>query len=196
MPVNNEDALTCKQKIWGKNWLYLKPYFKAFHLFSMFLKLSGYIYWQLIAGSSNLYNNLLSGFFEKCEICRHAPNYIYMCKNCNKRSWMILLTRDRLEQFSSLFVLSFQWNQTTMRWSSVSQAYHFLKKLANCVDSMLISLFLWCLKLRFKIFRKRYHSIFSHFAIIEAVMSGTNSLKRFLKKKLVVQRNTKILRWI
>ena len=119
-----------------------------------------------------------------------------MCKNCNKRSWM-QVNKDSSYTRSPwaillFFVLSFQWNQTTMRWSSVSQAYHFLKKLANCVDSMLISLFLWCLKLRFKIFRKCYHSIFSHFAIIEAVMAGTNSLKRFLKKKIGVQRNTKI----
>ena len=53
----------------------------------------------------------------------------------------ILLTRDRLEQFPSFFVHSFQWNQTTMRRSRVSKAYHFLKKLANCVDSLLFHCF-------------------------------------------------------
>ena len=53
----------------------------------------------------------------------------------------ILLTHDRPEQFSCLFGRSFQWNQTTMRSSRVSKAYHFLKKLANCVDSMLFHCF-------------------------------------------------------
>ena len=40
-------------------------------------------------------------------------------KNCKKSNWMqvnkILLTRDLPEQFPSVFVRSFQWNQTTMR---------------------------------------------------------------------------------
>ena len=61
-------------------------------------------------------------------------------KNCNKRSVMevnkILLIRDR----PSIFV-SFQWNQTTMRWSRFSKSYHFLKVLANCIDSMLFHCF-------------------------------------------------------
>ena len=52
--------------------------------------------------------------------------------------------------------------------------------------------FLRCLKLRFKISQKRSHRICTNFAIDEAIMAGTNSLKRFLKKKLLVQRNTKI----
>ena len=38
------------------------------------------------------------------------------------------------------------------------------------------------INLHFKIFRKRSHGICSNFAIIEAIMAGTNSLKRFLKK--------------
>ena len=117
------------------------------------------------------------------------------CKTCNKSSWMqvnkILLTRDRPEEFPSFFVHSFQWNQTTMRWSCVSKAYHFLKKLANCVDSMLFQCFIWFLNFRFKIFRKRSHRICSDFAIILAIMEGTNFLKRFLKK-LLVQRKTMI----
>ena len=28
-------TLTCKQKIWGKNWLYLRPYLKAFPVFNV-----------------------------------------------------------------------------------------------------------------------------------------------------------------
>ena len=28
-------TLTSKHKIWGKNWLYLRPYFKAFPVFNV-----------------------------------------------------------------------------------------------------------------------------------------------------------------
>ena len=28
-------TLICKQKIWGKNWLYLRPYLKAFPVFNV-----------------------------------------------------------------------------------------------------------------------------------------------------------------
>ena len=75
----------------------------------------------------------------------HCFHYQITCKKCNKSSWMqannILLTRDRPEQFPSFFVRSFQWNQTSMRWSRISKSYHFLKILANCVDSMLFHCF-------------------------------------------------------
>ena len=105
-------------------------------------------------------------------------------KNCIKSIWMqvnkILLNRDRPEQFPSFFGCSLQWNQTTMRWSRVPKAYHFLRVLANCAAS--ISLFLWFLKLHFEISRKRSHRISSNFAIIEAIIVGTYSLKRFLQK--------------
>ena len=53
----------------------------------------------------------------------------------------ILLTCDRPEQFPSFFVCSFQWNQTTLRWSRVPKAYHFVKILANCAASMLFHCF-------------------------------------------------------
>ena len=36
------------------------------------------------------------------------------------------------------------------------------------------------------------HFHFNWVILIEAIMAGTDSLKRFLKKKLLVQRNTKI----
>ena len=68
-----------------------------------------------------------------------------------------------------------------------SPLFHFLKKLANCVDSLL---FHCCYD--FKIFRKRSHTICSNFAIIEAIVAGTNSLKRFLKKKTLDIENAKI----
>ena len=86
---------------------------------------------------------LSSGFLNNAKF---VGMYQIACKNCNKSCWMqvnkILLTRDRPEQFSSFFVRSFQWNQTTMRWSRFFKAYHFLKMLANCVDSMLFNFFM------------------------------------------------------
>ena len=53
----------------------------------------------------------------------------------------ILLSRDRPEQFPSFLEGSFQWYQTTMRRSRVSKACHFLRILANFVDSMLFHRF-------------------------------------------------------
>ena len=121
---------------------YIGGLFKKPSLFSMFLNLAGFIYWQFILRLSSLWKNLSSGFLNNAKFV--GVDQI-MCKNCNKSSWMqvnkILLTRDRPEQFPSFFVCSFQWNQTTMRWSRVSKAYHFLKNLANCVDSMLFHCF-------------------------------------------------------
>ena len=86
------------------------------------------------------------------------------------------------QSHSPHFVRSFQWNQTTMRWSRFSKAYHVLKVLANCVDSMLFHCFYDSLKLRFKILPKHSHRICSNFAIIKAIMVGTYSLRRFLQK--------------
>ena len=54
----------------------------------------------------------------------------------------MFLTRDRPEQFSSFLVRSFQLNQITMRLSLVSKAYHFLKKLANCVIACYFTVFM------------------------------------------------------
>ena len=120
--------------------------------------------------------------------CLKNAKFLFMdqitCKNCNKRSWMqvnkILLNRDCPEQFSSFFVRSFQWNQTTMRWGLVSTAYHFLKNLAVWIAYY----FLRCLKPRFKIFWKHSYRICSNFDIIDAIIASTNSLKRFLKRTL------------
>ena len=59
----------------------------------------------------------------------------------------IILTHDCPEQLRSLLVCSFQWDQTNMTWSRISKAYHFLKWLANCVDTHAISLLFRFLKL-------------------------------------------------
>ena len=102
----------------------------------MFLKLAGYIYWQLISRFSSLKKELYSGFWNNAKFVGMVQ---ITYKNCNKSSWMqvnkILLSRDRPDQFPPFLVRSFQWYQTTMTWSRVSKACHFLKILANCVDS-------------------------------------------------------------
>ena len=115
---------------------------KKYSLFSMFLKLAGNISWQLISELSNLEKNLSSHFWKNAKFL--GMDHI-TSKNCIKSSWMqvnkILLTRDRPEQFPSFFVCSFQWNQSTMRWSRVPKAYHFLNILANWAASMLFHCF-------------------------------------------------------
>ena len=134
-------TLTCKHKIWGENWLCLSPYLKAFPVFNV-LKTCREYFLTIDVGVIEFIKKLSSGFWKNA-------NFLGMdqitSKNCIKSSWMqvnkILLTRDRPEQFLSFFVYSFQWNQTTMRWSLVPKAYHFLKILANCVGSMLFHCF-------------------------------------------------------
>ena len=134
-------TITCKlksgRKITSFGGLILKS-----SLFSMFLKLAGYIYWQITSRLSNLLKNLSSGFWNNAKfVGMDQISYT----NCNKSSWMrvnkIHLFRDRPEQFPSFLEGSFKWYQTTMRWSSVSKACHFLRILANFVDSMLFHCF-------------------------------------------------------
>ena len=130
-------TLTCKHKIWGQNLLYLRPYLKAFSVFNVLETCRVYFIGNW-SRDCQIYKKkkLSSGFLKNAKI---VGMYQITCNNCNKSSWMqfnkILLTRDRPEQFPSFLVCSFQWSQTTMRWSRVSKAYHFLKKIANCVDS-------------------------------------------------------------
>ena len=134
-------TLNCKHKIWGKNWSYLRPYLKAFPVFNVLETWRVYLL-TIGLGIAKFIKKISSDFLENAKFV--GVDQI-TCKNCNKHSWMqvnkILPTHDRLEQFPSFFVHSFQWNQTTMRWSRVSKAYHFLKKLANCVVSMLFHCF-------------------------------------------------------
>ena len=134
-------TLACEHKIWGKNWLYLRPYLKAFAVFNV-LKTCREDFLTIDLGIVESLKKFIERFLEKCEIFSVEQ---ITSKNCIKSIWMqvnkILLARDRSEQFPSFFVCSFQWNQSTMRWSRVPKAYHFLKILANCVDSMLFHCF-------------------------------------------------------
>ena len=107
-------TLTCKHKTWGENWLYLRPYLKAFSLVDVLETFRVYLL-AIDLGIVKFIKKIIERFFEKCENCSMDQ---ITCKNCNKSSWMqvskILLTRDRPEQFPFFLVRSFQWNQTTM----------------------------------------------------------------------------------
>ena len=136
-------TLTHKHKIWGGggDWFYLRPYLKAFPVFNVLETCRVYLL-TIDLGIAKFIKKFIERLFENAKF---AGMDQITSKNCNKSSWTqdkkILLTRERPEQFPSFFVRSFQWNQITMRWSRVSKAYHFLKILANRVDSMLFHCF-------------------------------------------------------
>ena len=67
-------ALTCKHKIWGENWLYLRSYLKAFPVFNVLETCRVYL---LIVdlGIIKFIKKFIERFFKKCKICRHGPNY-------------------------------------------------------------------------------------------------------------------------
>ena len=158
----------------------------------MFLKLAGYIYWQVISRLSSLLKNLSSGFWNNAKFVG-MDQITYT--NCNKSSWMrvnkTLLFRNRPEQFPSFLEGSFWWYQATMRWSRVSKACHFHRILANFVDSML-----------FHCFYDSYNFVAKYF--LNALIEFVQTLPRLRQlwqvhiplsdffKKLLVQRNTKI----
>ena len=68
-------TLTCKHKIWGKNWLYLRPYLKAFPVFNVLETCREY-FLTIDLGIVEFIKKFIERFFEKCEICRHGPNYV------------------------------------------------------------------------------------------------------------------------
>ena len=77
-------TLTCKHKIWGKNWLYLRPYLKAFPVFNVLETRRVYLL-TIDLRIFEFIKKIIKRFFEKCEICKRGPNYV---QNCNKSSWM------------------------------------------------------------------------------------------------------------
>ena len=67
-------TLTCKYKICGKDWLYLRPYLKAFPVFNVLETCWVYLL-TIDLGIFKFIKKIIKRFFEKCEICRHGPNY-------------------------------------------------------------------------------------------------------------------------
>ena len=68
-------TLTSKYKIWGKNWLYLRPYFKAFPVFNVLETCREY-FLTIDLGIVEFIKKFIERFLEKCEIFRHGPNYV------------------------------------------------------------------------------------------------------------------------
>ena len=91
-------TLACKHKIWVGNWLYMRPYLKAFPVFNVLKTCREYF--LTIDWLSNLWKDLSSGFLKNAKFLGMDQ---ITSKNCIKSSWMqvnkILLTRDRPEQF-------------------------------------------------------------------------------------------------
>ena len=68
-------TLACKHKIWEENWLYLRPYLKAFPVFNV-LKTCREYFLTIDLGIIEFIKNFIEQFLEKCEIFRHGPNYL------------------------------------------------------------------------------------------------------------------------
>ena len=143
MPVNNEDAHLFTQNVREKLVIF-EALCKSLPCFQCSWNLQGIFIHNIIdLGIVKFIKNLSSGFLNEV-------NFVGMdqitCKTCNKNSWMqvsklFFLLAIAQNDSPLFFVRSFQWNQTTMRWSRISKAYHFLKIFANCVYSMLFHCF-------------------------------------------------------
>ena len=68
-------TLTCKYKTWGENWLYLRPYLKAFSVFNVLETCRVYLL-AIDLGIVKFIKKFIKRFSEKCENCRHGPNYV------------------------------------------------------------------------------------------------------------------------
>ena len=68
-------TLTCKHKIWGENWLYLRPYLKAFPYFNVIETCIVYLL-AIDLGIVKFIKKFIERFLEKCEICTNGPNYV------------------------------------------------------------------------------------------------------------------------
>ena len=125
-------ALTYKHKIWGENLWYLKPYLITFRLFNVLETRKRRTLILNLGILKFFLKKIIAWFLNNREICRRGPNYMFY-KNGKKAAerrlinW-IPLSRNRPEQSPSFFVQSFRWNQTTMRWNSISRPHHFFYK--------------------------------------------------------------------
>ena len=68
-------TLTCKHKIWGGNWLYLRPYLKAFSVFNV-LEIRRVYLLTIDLEIVKFIKKFSERFFEECEICRLGPHYV------------------------------------------------------------------------------------------------------------------------
>ena len=76
-------TLTCKHKIWGENWLYLRPYLKDFPVFNVLETCSVYLLMIDLGIVKFIKKNLSSSFFNNAKFV--GMDQITL-KNCNKSS--------------------------------------------------------------------------------------------------------------
>ena len=75
-------TLTCKHKIWGKNWLYLRPYLKAFPVFNV-LKTRWVYLLTIDLGIFQFIKKFIERFLQNAKFVGLDQ---ITCKNCNKSS--------------------------------------------------------------------------------------------------------------
>ena len=68
-------TLACKHKIWEENWLYLRPYLKAFPVFNVLETCRVYLL-TIDLGIFQFLTNFIERLFGKCEICIRGLNYV------------------------------------------------------------------------------------------------------------------------
>ena len=141
MPVNNDDAHLQTQNLGGKLVIF-EALFKSLLCFQCSWNLQG-MFIDNWSRDCQIYKKHYRAVFWKMwnllAWTKFREKTVTKTAECKLLKFFLLaIARSNSPLF---FVRSFQWNQTTMRWSRVSQAYHFLKNLANCVDSMLFHCF-------------------------------------------------------
>ena len=68
-------TLTCKHKIWRKNWLYLRPYLRAFPVFNVLETCRVYLL-TIDLEIVKFIKKFIERLFEISEICSHGANYV------------------------------------------------------------------------------------------------------------------------
>ena len=176
--------------------IYRQSLLKAFHVFNVLENCRVYFILTIDSGFVKFIKKIIEWFFwimrNLYAWAKLRAKTVRKAAECRLIKFFLLAIA---QSHSPHFGRSFQWNQTTMRWSRFPKACHVLKILANCVDSMLFHCFYDSLKLRFKILPKRSHRICSNFAIIKAIMVGTYSLRRFLRKTPGTEKHNLSFSW-
>ena len=68
-------TLTCKHKIWRENWLYLRPYLRAFPVFNVLETCRVYLL-TIDLEIVKFIKKFIERLFEISEICSHGANYV------------------------------------------------------------------------------------------------------------------------
>ena len=122
-------TLTCKHKIWGGNWLYLRPYLKAFPVFNV-LKTCREYFLTTDLGIVEFIQKFIERFLENAKFLGMDQ---ITSKNCIKSSWM----QCKLIKFfllaiahsnSPLFCMQFSMESNHYKMKPRSQSLSFSLK--------------------------------------------------------------------